>query len=153
LALTKYWCQQNVGVDKILASTKFWRQQNVGVDKILVMTKCWRQQNLGFNKILASTKSWLQQNLGFNKILASTRKNLLTVWLGRVAAADFSQTLLKISFSLMVLFSSHVVAKCGVASVRSAFIGGLSPYYTDLLYRPAMRKMSISLGPTKLAST
>ncbi len=47
LALTKYSCQQNTGVDKILASTKYSHQQNVGVSKICASTKssCW--QNFG----------------------------------------------------------------------------------------------------------
>jgi hypothetical protein len=47
-------------------------------------------------------------------------------------AADFFQTLLKISYdSLMVLLSLHAVVKYGVASSRPAFMGGLSP----VLYR------------------
>jgi hypothetical protein len=48
--------------------------------------------------------------------------------LAESTAADFSQTLLKISFVFqMVLIPLHAVTKCGVASGRPAFMGGLSP--------------------------
>jgi hypothetical protein len=48
--------------------------------------------------------------------------------LAESTSADFSQTLLKISYvSLMVLDSLHSVAKCGVASDLLAFMGRLSP--------------------------
>jgi uncharacterized membrane protein len=80
----------------MLPSKKSWHRQNLGVDKILALKKFWRRHG----RILL--------------LFGSTES----------AAADFSQTLLKISFfSLMVLFSLHVVAKCGIASARSAFYG------------------------------
>ncbi len=79
LAVTKYWCQQNIGAE-------YWRWQNTRVDRIYC-----RRQNTGVDKILASTKYWCRQNIGVVKILASTKcwqtqtqKDLLTVWLGRV---------------------------------------------------------------------
>jgi hypothetical protein len=64
------------GVDKILVSTKYWRRQNTGADKIWVPTKYWRRQNVGADAEGSAEST----------------------------AADFSQTLLKISYvSLMVL--------------------------------------------------
>jgi hypothetical protein len=126
LALTKYWRWQNVGVnkilgvDKILALTKYLHQQNVGVYKILASKKYWRRQNVGVNKTLALTKSWRRRG-----------RILLLFGLRESTAADFSQTSLKISFFSLMVFSLHVVAKCGVASACSNFMGGLSP----LLYR------------------
>jgi hypothetical protein len=90
--------------------TKYWRRQKISVDKILAHGNYWRRQNIG-----ADGNYWRRQNIGIDKILAST-------------AADFSQTSLKISFvSLMALIPLHAVAKCGVASGCSAFMGGLSP--------------------------
>jgi hypothetical protein len=71
LASTKYWHQQNTGVD-------YWRRQNIGIDKIRASTKYGRRQNVGVDKILA----WI--NVGVNKKLAQTQKDPLTVWLGRV---------------------------------------------------------------------
>jgi hypothetical protein len=90
----QYWCQQNIGVNKIRASTKPWPR-----------------------KILPSTKSW-------------RRRRRITLLFGSAesTAADFSQAQLKISYvSLMVLLSLHAVVKCGIASSRLAFMGGLSP--------------------------
>jgi hypothetical protein len=88
-----------------LASTKYWRRQNLGVNKKLAQTKCWHR----CRRII----------LLFGSAAEST-------------AADFSQTSLKISYvSLMVLLSLPAVVKCGVASSRPAFMGGLTP----VLYR------------------
>jgi hypothetical protein len=160
LAPANYRHIQNIGAGKNLGSTNYWRHQNSCIDKILASTKCWRRQNLGVDKILSSTKSWLRQNTCVDKILASTkylcRQNLgagaeesLLFGSAESTAADFSQTSLKISFFLlMVLFSPHVVAKCGVVSARSTFMGGLSP----LLYRlivPARHAENVKkTGPT-----
>jgi hypothetical protein len=142
----KHWRQQNIGADKIhsstklLASTKYWCQQNIGVDKILALAKYGRQQNLGVDKKLVQTKCW-------------RRRRIIPLLFGSAesAAADFSQTSLKISYvSLMVLLSLHAVVKCGVASSRPAFLwADFLPYCTVLLYRPAMLKTSQILTPTK----
>jgi hypothetical protein len=52
--------------------------------------------------------------------------------LAESTAADFSHTSLMISYAFQkVLIPPHAVAKCGVASGRPAFMGGLSP----VLYR------------------
>ncbi len=53
--LTKSRHQQNLGVDKILASTKYWSWQNL---------KCRCRQNIGVNKISASTECRRRQNVG-----------------------------------------------------------------------------------------
>ncbi len=47
-----------------------------------------------------------------------------------------------------VLIPSHAVAKCGVASGRPAFMGGLSP----ALYRPAMQKNVTNIGIDKISA-
>jgi hypothetical protein len=113
-----YWRRQKIGSDKILASTKYWCQLNLGIDKKLVQTNCWRK----------------------------CRSIPLLFGSAETTAVDFSQTSLKISYvSLMVLLSLHAVVKCGVASSRPAFMGGLSA----VLYRPAMLKTSQILAPTK----
>jgi hypothetical protein len=66
--------------------------------------------------MLALTKSWHRR-----------RRIPLLFGSAESTAADFSQTSLKISYvSLMVLIPLHAVAKCGVASGRPAFMGGLS---------------------------
>ena len=69
----KFWCRQNIGVDKILVSTKYWHRQNIRINKILMSTKYMRQQNIGIDKIYASTKYWHRQNICVNKILAPTK--------------------------------------------------------------------------------
>jgi hypothetical protein len=51
--------------------------------------------------------------------------------------------------SQKVLIPSNAVPKCGVASGRPAFMGGLSPARTGLLYQSAMQKTSQILAPTK----
>jgi hypothetical protein len=49
-------------------------------------------------------------------------------------AADFSQTSLMFScVSQMVLIPPHAIAKCALASVRPAFMGGLSPALYQLV--------------------
>ncbi len=112
MVLTKYTLQQN-----------YWRQQNIGVDKILASTKCGRQQNLGVDKKLVQTKCWRRR-----------RRIPLLFGSSESAAADFSQTSLEISYvSLMVLLSLHAVVKCGVASSRPAFMGGPSPILYRLI--------------------
>jgi hypothetical protein len=110
LAPTKYTLLQN-----------YWRRQNLGVNKILVSTKYGRGQNLGVDKKLAQTKCCHR-----------SRRIPLLFGSAESTAADFSQTSLKISYvSLMVLLSLPAVVKCGAASSRPAFMGGLSP----VLYR------------------
>ncbi len=73
--------------------------------------------------MLASTKSWRRR-----------RRIPLLFGSAESAAADFSQTSLKISYvSQMVLIPVHAVAKCGVASGGPAFMGGLSPVLYQLI--------------------
>jgi hypothetical protein len=96
---------KNIGSDKILAltkiSTKYWRQQNTGVNRIWALTQSWRRQKLGVDKKLAQTKRW-RRRMRISLLLGSADS----------AAANFSQALLKIShFSLMVLLSVHAVVK------------------------------------------
>jgi hypothetical protein len=70
---TKYWRQQNIGGNKILALTKYTRRQ-----ELLASTKYWRQQNVGVNKIRAVTKYGRRQNLGVDKKLARCKNRNLT---------------------------------------------------------------------------
>jgi hypothetical protein len=110
----------------------------------LASTKYGRQQIPGFDKILASTKSWRRQKDGPD----AKESSYCLAW--KSPAADFSQAPLKISYvSLMVLLSLHAVVKCGIASSRFVFMGGLSP----LLYRlivPARHAENLTkFGATK----
>jgi hypothetical protein len=151
---TKYWHPQNIGVYKILAPTeiigvaKFSRRQNSCVDKIPASKKFSRRQNAYFDKNLASTKILRRQKSHVDRNPASTkcwqrcRRIPLLFGSAESTTAEFSQTSLKISFISQMV---HAVAKCGVASGRPAFMGGLSP----ALYRPAMQKTSQILAPTK----
>jgi hypothetical protein len=126
LASTKYSLGQNVGVDKTLASTKCWRRQNTHVDKILVSTKCWRRN----------------------------RKIPLLFGSAESTAADFSQTSLKISYvSRMVLIPLHAVAKCGVASGRPAFMGGLSPVPYRLIVQARHAENITNFGADKISAS
>jgi hypothetical protein len=128
-----------IGVKKMLVSTKYRRLQNTGVDKMLASTKYGRRQNPGVDKILARTKCWRRR-----------RRIPLLFGSAESTAADFSKTSLKISYvSWMVSLSLHAVAKCGVASGRPAFMGGLSPVLHRLIVQAAMLKTSQILAPTK----
>ncbi len=99
LALTKYSCRQNTGVDKILASTKYSHRQNVGVAKIYALTKYSHQQNPRVDKILAH--AW---------------KHLLSVWPGRVHSSwllpDLADVLLRIPEGVDPSTCSHQVCRC-----------------------------------------
>jgi hypothetical protein len=145
----KYWRRQNIGgdkilavteiicVDKIIAVTKISRRQNIGADKILVSTKIRRQQKSRTDRTLASTKILRQQNVGAES-----------------TAADFSQTLLKISYvSLMVLIPLNAVAKCGVASGRPAFMGGLSPALYQLVVPACHIENVTDFGADKISAS
>jgi hypothetical protein len=78
----------------------FASREIIGVDKILASTKCWRRRRR-ISSLFGSAEP---------------------------TAADFSQTLLMISYiSQKVLIPSHAVTKCGVASGHPAFMGELSP--------------------------
>jgi hypothetical protein len=127
-----------------LAPTKYWRQQNIGIDKILALTKYWRQQNIAVNKILLSTESTCRQKVG-----ACVEASPYCFGLAESATADFSQALLMFSyFSLKMLISPHAVTKCAVAAGRPASLGGLSP----ALYRrvPARHAENVTnMAPTK----
>jgi UDP-N-acetylglucosamine:LPS N-acetylglucosamine transferase len=120
---------------------------------MLASTKYLRRQNIGVDKMLASTKCWCQQNTCTDKILASALKILLLFGWAESTAADFSQTLLKISFfSLMVLFSLHVVTKCGVASARSAFMADSTVLYRLIV--PARHAENVKkFGAAKLSAS
>jgi ABC-type taurine transport system substrate-binding protein len=118
-----------IGSDKILAPTEI-----IGVQKIPASKKSQHPQNLSVEKISASTKSWRRHNLGVDKISASTkcwrRRRRIPLLFGSAesTAAAFSETSLNIFYvSLMMLNCLHAVAKCGFASDRPAFMGGLSP--------------------------
>jgi hypothetical protein len=154
LAATKYSRRQN-----LLTSTKYWRQQNIGVNKILVSTKCWRRQNVGVNKILTLTKCWRQQNIGVDKISVSTkswrRRRMIPLFgSAESTATDFSQTSLKISYvSLMVLIPLHAVAKCGVASGHPAFLGGLSPVLYRLIVPARHAENITNFGANKISAS
>jgi hypothetical protein len=107
------------------------------------LTKSWHRQNLGVNKKLAQTKCWRRH-----------RRIPLLFGSAESKAADFSQTSLKISYvSLMVLLSLHAVTKCGVASGRPAFMGGLS----SVLYRlivPARHAENVTnFGTVKISAS
>jgi hypothetical protein len=106
-----------IGFDKILASPKISHRQKSRVDKNLASTKISRRQKSHANKNLASTKCWRRR-----------RRIPLLFGSAEFTAADFSQTLLKISFvSQIMLIPPHAVAKCGVASGHPAFMCRLSP--------------------------
>jgi hypothetical protein len=113
------------------ASKKFSGQQNACFDKNLASTKILRRQKSHVDRNPASTKCWQR-----------CRRIPLLFGSAESTTADFSQTSLKISFISQIVYA---VAKCGVASGRPAFMGGLSP----ALYRPAMQKTSQILAPTK----
>jgi hypothetical protein len=98
-------------------STKYWRQQNTGVNRIRAPKKSSRRQKLGVDEKLAQTKR-------------CRRRRRISLLLGSAesAAANFSQAQSKISyFSLMVLLSVHAVVKWGIDSSFPAFMSGLSP--------------------------
>jgi hypothetical protein len=159
LTATKYWRQQNIGCDKILVATEmFASTEIIGVNKMLALIKSShrqnprvdkssRRQNVGIDEILALTKYSRRQNSQSTKCWR--RRRIISFLFGSAesTAADFSQTSLMISYvSQKVLIPPHAVAKCGIASGRPAFMGGLS---LALLYRPAMQKMSQILASTK----
>jgi hypothetical protein len=69
-------------------------------------------------------------------------------------AADFSQTSLKISYvSRMVLIPLHAVAKCGVASGRPAFMGGLSPVPYRLIVQARHAENITNFGADKISAS
>jgi hypothetical protein len=69
-------------------------------------------------------------------------------------AADFSQTSLKISFvSQIVLIPLHAVTKCGVASGRPAFMGGLSPVLYWLIVPARYAENIINFGADKISAS
>jgi hypothetical protein len=95
---------------------------------------------IGVNKI--STKCWCRR-----------RRIPLLFGSAESTAADFSQTLLKISYvSLMVLLSLHAVAKCGVASSRPAFMGGLSPVLYRLFVQARHAENVTNFGADKISA-
>jgi hypothetical protein len=143
-------------------SRKLTRQQNSHIDKNLAWTKIPRRQKSRVDKNFASTKISLQQkshidkNLASNKILVSTkcwhrhRRIPLLFGSAESTAADFSQTSLKISFVFqVVLIPLHAVAKCGIASGRPAFMGGLSPALYRLNVPACHAETSQILAPTE----
>jgi hypothetical protein len=156
LAATKYWCRQNIGADRnVCVDRKYMLQQKIGVDKMLASTKCWHQENTRIDKILPSTKFLRQQSSHVDKNLASTkcwhRRRSISLLFGSAesTAADFSQTMLMISYvSQKVLIPPHAVAKCGFVSGHPAFMGNSLPHCTGLFYRPAMQKTSQILAST-----
>jgi hypothetical protein len=102
-----------------------------------VSTKIRRQQKSRTDRTLASTKILRQQNVGAES-----------------TAADFSQTLLKISYvSLMVLIPLNAVAKCGVASGRPAFMGGLSPALYQLVVPACHIENVTDFGADKISAS
>jgi len=73
--------------------------------------------------------------------------------LAESTATDFSQTSLKISYvSLMVLLSLHAVAKCGVASGRPAFMGGVSPVLYRLIVPARHAENVTNFGADKISA-
>ena len=137
MAPTKYWRRQNSRVDRI-----YWRQQNIGVNKIL------HSQNIGIEKIRC------RNNVVVDKKLAQTQKDPLTGGSAESTAADFSQTSLKISYlSLMVLIPLHAVTKCGVASGRPAFMGGLSPVPYRLIVQARHAENITNFGADKISAS
>jgi hypothetical protein len=146
LAATKHWRRQ-----RILAPTKYWCRQNVGVNKMFASTKCWRPQTIHVDKILASTKYWRRQNLGADKnVGACAEASPYCFGPAESAAADFSQTSLMFSdFSQKVLIPPRAVTKCAVAAGHPAVMGALSPALYWLMYRHAMQKTSQILTLTK----
>jgi hypothetical protein len=69
-------------------------------------------------------------------------------------AADFSQTLLKISYvSKMVLIPLHAVAKCGIASGRPAFMGRLSPVPYRLIVPARHAENVTNFGADKISAS
>jgi hypothetical protein len=128
LAPKKYWRRKNIGGDR-----NYWRRQNSSGEKFSSRQKSGVNQNLTSTKILrqpnlAPTKSCVNKNLASTKCWRRRRRIHLLFGSAESTAADFSQTSMKISFvSQMVLIPLRAVAKCGVASGRPAFIGGLSP--------------------------
>jgi hypothetical protein len=148
LASTKYWRQQNIGVDKT------WRQQDLGVDKISASTKYWRRQNLGVDKISASTKYWHWQNLGVDKMLAHARKHILTV-LARQSPQQLTSprpSLMFSFFSLKMLCFPRAVTKCVVAACRSAFMGRLSPALYRLICTGRHAENVTNIGVDKISA-
>jgi hypothetical protein len=128
---TKSWRRQNPCVNKISGSTKFRRRQNSGVDKDLVLTKFRRKQN-SVEKTPPLTKSQHWQNFGTDNIqvlikcLHRRRRIPFLFSLAESTAADFSQTLLKITYeyvSLMVLILACCRQVWLLLSGRPAFMG------------------------------
>jgi hypothetical protein len=112
------------------------------LEKILVPTKSHRQQNLGVDKKLTQTKYWRRR-----------RKIPLLSGPAESTAADFSQTLLKISYaSLMVLLSLHAVVKCGAASSCPAFMSGLSPVLCRLFVPACHAENVTNFGTDKISA-
>jgi hypothetical protein len=82
------------------------------------------------------------------------RRILLLFGSAESTAADFSQTSLKISYvSLMVLLSLHAVAKCGVASGRPAFMGGVSPVLYRLIVPARHAENVTNFGADKMSAS
>jgi hypothetical protein len=140
--LTKFSLRQKSSADKILASTKISHQQNCAnknlmLTKILASTKILRRQKSSVDKKLVSTKCWRRP-----------RRIPLLFGSAESIAADFYQTSLKISFvSQMAL---HAVAKCGVASARIAFMGGLSPTLYRLIVLARHAENVTNFGANKI---
>ncbi len=97
---------------------------------------------------------------GNDKMSASTkncriRGRILLLFGSAVStAADFSQTSLKISYvSLMVFIPLHAVAKCGIASGRPAFMGGLSPVLYWLIVLAHHAENVTNIGADKILAS
>ncbi len=129
---------QNSYIDKILMSTKFSHrqkfsgQQNSRVDK-----------NLTFKKVLCQQKSCA------DKMWAQARKNVLTVWLGRVYSSWF---LPDIADDLQRL-PEGVDSKCGVASGHPAFMGVLSPVPYRLVVPARHAENVTNFGADKISAS
>ncbi len=142
---------ENIGVDKMLSWTQYSRRQNVGVDKIFASTKYWRRQNTRVDKILASTKYSCQQNSRIEKCWRRHGSISLLFGSAESTVADFSQTLLMISYvSQKVLILPHAVTKCAVATGRPAFMGRLSPALYRLIVPARHAENITNIGINKI---
>jgi hypothetical protein len=171
---------KNIGANKILAPTKIYASTKLlastkiySSTKLLATTKiCTSTKKYASTKLLASTKYTHRQNIGVNKILCRQKLGVDTklaqterwrrrrrisflLGLAESAAADFSQTQLKIScFSLlMVLPSVHAVSKWGIASGCPAFMGGLSPVLYRLIVLSRHAENVQNFGADKISAS
>jgi hypothetical protein len=102
----------------------------------------------------AASAAQRQQNLGVDKKLAQMQKSPLTVWLGRVHSCwllpDLAEDILRFPDGVALF---HAVAKCGVASGRPAFMGGLSPVLYQLIVPARHAENVTNFGADKILAS